>query len=68
MNQILTASVGSLQSKAAGAGVEPSYTVVGNIPLVLRESLLEEVYKIGENFVRAARATSATRNAGTILP
>jgi 5-formaminoimidazole-4-carboxamide-1-(beta)-D-ribofuranosyl 5'-monophosphate synthetase len=28
--------------------------VVGNIPLVLRESLLEEVYKIGENFVHAA--------------
>ena len=34
--------------------IEPSYTVIGNIPLVLRESLLEEVYKIGENFVRAA--------------
>ena len=38
-----------------GAGsIEPSYTVVGNIPLVLRESLLEEVYKLGENFVHAA--------------
>jgi 5-formaminoimidazole-4-carboxamide-1-(beta)-D-ribofuranosyl 5'-monophosphate synthetase len=38
-----------------GAGsIEPSYTVIGNIPLVLRESLLEEVYKIGENFVHAA--------------
>lgn len=33
--------------------IEPSYTVIGNIPLVLRESLLEEVYKIGENFVHA---------------
>lgn len=37
-----------------GAGGEPSYTVVGNIPLVLRESLLDEVYKMGENFCRAA--------------
>jgi len=38
-----------------GAGsIEPSYTVIGNIPLVLRESLLEEVYKIGENFVHAS--------------
>jgi 5-formaminoimidazole-4-carboxamide-1-(beta)-D-ribofuranosyl 5'-monophosphate synthetase len=37
-----------------GAGVEPSYTVIGNIPLVLRESLLDEVYKMGENFVHAA--------------
>lgn len=37
-----------------GAGVEPSYNVIGNIPLVLRESLLDEVYKMGENFVSAA--------------
>jgi 5-formaminoimidazole-4-carboxamide-1-(beta)-D-ribofuranosyl 5'-monophosphate synthetase len=38
-----------------GAGsIEPSYNVIGNIPLVLRESLLEEVYKIGENFVHAS--------------
>ncbi len=38
-----------------GAGnIEPSYNVIGNLPLVLRESLLDEVYKIGENFVRAA--------------
>ena len=33
---------------------EPSYTVIGNIPLVLRESLLDEVYKMGESFVHAA--------------
>ncbi len=38
-----------------GAGVEPSYNVIGNLPLVLRESLLEEVYKIGEDFVDAAK-------------
>ena len=37
-----------------GAGAEPSYTVVGNIPLVLRESLLDEVYRMGEGFCRAA--------------
>ena len=37
-----------------GAEVEPSYNVIGNIPLVLRESLLDEVYKMGESFVRAA--------------
>ena len=38
---------------SAGGG-EPSYTVVGNIPLVLRESLLEEVYNMGESFCEAA--------------
>jgi 5-formaminoimidazole-4-carboxamide-1-(beta)-D-ribofuranosyl 5'-monophosphate synthetase len=37
-----------------GAGTEPSYNVIGNLPLVLRESLLDEVYRMGENFVRAS--------------
>lgn len=37
-----------------GAGAEPSYNVIGNLPLVLRESLLDEVYRMGENFVRAS--------------
>jgi 5-formaminoimidazole-4-carboxamide-1-(beta)-D-ribofuranosyl 5'-monophosphate synthetase len=37
-----------------GAGAEPSYTVIGNLPLVLRESLLDEVYKMGQNFVDAS--------------
>ena len=35
--------------------LEPSYTVVGNIPIVLRESLLPEVYSMGERFVDVAR-------------
>ena len=33
----------------------PSYMVVGNFPMVLRESLLDEVYKMGERFVDAAK-------------
>ena len=33
----------------------PSFNVIGNSPLVLRESLLDEVYKMGENFVEASR-------------
>ncbi|MGH9878382.1 MAG: DUF1297 domain-containing protein, partial [Nitrososphaerales archaeon] len=37
------------------AGIEPSYNVIGNIPLVLRESLLEEVYSMGERFVEASK-------------
>jgi 5-formaminoimidazole-4-carboxamide-1-(beta)-D-ribofuranosyl 5'-monophosphate synthetase len=35
--------------------MQPSYNIVGNIPLVLRESLLEEVYAMGERFVETAR-------------
>ena len=35
--------------------LSPTYIVVGNLPLVLRESLLVEVYDIGENFVTASK-------------
>ena len=31
--------------------LETSYNVVGNFPLVVRESLLGEVYEMGERFV-----------------
>jgi 5-formaminoimidazole-4-carboxamide-1-(beta)-D-ribofuranosyl 5'-monophosphate synthetase len=34
--------------------LETSYNVVGNFPLVVRESLLGEVYEMGERFVEAA--------------
>uniref|UniRef100_A0A7J3ZKH5 5-formaminoimidazole-4-carboxamide-1-(beta)-D-ribofuranosyl 5'-monophosphate synthetase n=1 Tax=Fervidicoccus fontis TaxID=683846 RepID=A0A7J3ZKH5_9CREN len=37
------------------AGPEPSYLVVGNVPLVLRESLLEEMFEIGERLVEASK-------------
>lgn len=33
----------------------PSFNVIGNSPLVLRESLLEEVYSMGERFTEAAK-------------
>lgn len=32
----------------------PSFNVIGNSPMVLRESLLDEVYKMGEAFVAAS--------------
>ena len=36
------------------AGIKPSYTVCGNIPLVMRESLLTDVMKMGDKTVRAS--------------
>ncbi len=33
----------------------PSFNVIGNSPLVLRESLLDQVYTMGDNFVEAAK-------------
>jgi 5-formaminoimidazole-4-carboxamide-1-(beta)-D-ribofuranosyl 5'-monophosphate synthetase len=35
--------------------IEPSYVVVGNIPLVARESLLKRVFEMGDNIVASAR-------------
>ena len=37
----------------------PSFNVIGNSPMVLRESLLDEVYTMGENFVKAAKRVVA---------
>lgn len=34
---------------------EPTYVVVGNVPLVIRESLLEQVFDIGDKVVDASR-------------
>ncbi len=37
------------------ADAVPSFNVIGNSPMVLRESLLDEVYRMGERFVQAAK-------------
>jgi 5-formaminoimidazole-4-carboxamide-1-(beta)-D-ribofuranosyl 5'-monophosphate synthetase len=36
-------------------GISPSYTVVGNIPITLRESLLPELIRIGDNVMEASK-------------
>jgi 5-formaminoimidazole-4-carboxamide-1-(beta)-D-ribofuranosyl 5'-monophosphate synthetase len=36
-------------------GISPTYTIVGNIPLTLRESLLPEFIRMGDSVQRAAR-------------
>ncbi len=35
--------------------VDPSYVVVGNSPLSLRESMLAEAYRMGEDVVRVSQ-------------
>lgn len=37
------------------AVIEPTYQVIGNFPLVLRESLLYEAYEMGERFVKVSK-------------
>jgi len=48
-------SLGRIPAKYQRGLDYPSYLVVGNLPLVLRESLLPEVYLMGENFVKASK-------------
>src|SRR3989344_1943965 len=38
-----------------GLDIEPSYVVVGNQPLIIRESLLPEVYAMGERVVETSK-------------
>ncbi len=38
-----------------GLGIEPSFVVVGNSPLVLRESLLAEAFNMGERVVKSSK-------------
>ena len=42
-------------SQQMGMDEVPSFNVIANSPLVLRESLLSEVYSMGERFVNAAK-------------
>jgi len=37
------------------ANIRTSYTITGNIPLVIRESILPQVFEMGENVVKASR-------------
>lgn len=38
-----------------GLGIEPSFVVVGNSPLVLRESLLADAFEMGERTITASK-------------
>ncbi|MEL9908543.1 MAG: formate--phosphoribosylaminoimidazolecarboxamide ligase [Desulfurococcus sp.] len=40
-------------------GVDPTFTVVGNLPLVLRESLLPRIIEYGKRFVDASRGMAS---------
>ncbi len=49
-------SLGRIPSQnQEGLGIEPSFVVVGNAPLVLRESLLPRAYEMGERVVKTSQ-------------
>lgn len=49
-------SIGRIASKdQLDVGIRTSYTITGNIPLVIRESMLPDVFAMGENVVKESR-------------
>ncbi len=49
-------SIGRIAAKdQLDAGIETSYTITGNIPVVIRESLLPQIFEMGENVVKKSK-------------
>ena len=49
-------SIGRIAAKdQIGTDIQTSYTITGNMPIVVRESLLPMFFKIGENVVKASK-------------
>jgi len=67
-------SIGRIASKdQLDVGIRTSYTITGNIPLVLRESLLPDVLRMGERVVEESKKlmnskTGETLNKGLFGP
>ena len=52
----------------AEAGIYPSFVVTGNLPLVLRESLLPKAFELGERVVEIARQLIEHGRSGFCVP
>ena len=51
--------IARIPALSQSADSTPSFNVIGNSPLVLRESLLDEAYKMAERFVDAAKSLAS---------
>jgi 5-formaminoimidazole-4-carboxamide-1-(beta)-D-ribofuranosyl 5'-monophosphate synthetase len=55
-------SIGRIASKdQLDVGIRTSYTITGNIPLVIRESILPEVFTMGENVVKESMKLTCSK-------
>jgi 5-formaminoimidazole-4-carboxamide-1-(beta)-D-ribofuranosyl 5'-monophosphate synthetase len=60
-------SIGRIKAEdQLAAKIHTSYTIVGNIPIVVRESMLPEFFEMGERVVQASRKLHNTKT-GAIL-
>jgi 5-formaminoimidazole-4-carboxamide-1-(beta)-D-ribofuranosyl 5'-monophosphate synthetase len=61
-------SIGKIPaSQQLEIGVNPTYTVVGNFPIVLRESLLPEIHALGRQRPQKSPRTRTARHHRTVL-
>lgn len=50
-------SIGRVAAKdQVDVGIHTTYTITGNVPIVLRESMLPEIFQMGEDLVRTSRS------------
>ncbi len=58
-------SIGRIRAEdQLAANIHTSYTIVGNIPIVIRESMLPELFEMGENVVRESRKLCGPSDSG----
>ncbi|MBD3330743.1 DUF1297 domain-containing protein [Candidatus Peregrinibacteria bacterium] len=49
-------SIGRIAAKdQVDVGIRTTYTITGNVPIVLRESILPKIFEMGENVVKASQ-------------
>jgi len=54
-------SIGRIAAKdQVDLGLETSYNVTGNVPLVVRESLLPEIFRMGEAVIKASKTIGSS--------
>ena len=56
-------SIGRIKAEdQLAANIHTSYTIVGNIPVVIRESLLPHFYEMGENVVKVSKEITNSKH------
>jgi len=62
-------SIGRVAAKdQVDVGIETTYTITGNVPIVLRESLLPRIFKMGEDVIEASKKLKGVGEQGLFGP
>ncbi len=62
-------SIGRIRAEdQLSANIHTSYTIVANIPLVVRESMLQQFFEMGDRVIQTSRDLEGTNGKGLIGP